>query len=376
LYVRAVRGGQSGAFGDLVIGSFDSWGAAPIEDADAAGSYIDNNDGTVTDTSTGLMWRQTHSSSAMTWEQALAYCEDMNFAGYTDWRLPTIKELRSLVDYSRYNPAIDTTYFPNTAAWWYWSSTTLALYTNHAWVMYFYYGFDSTNYKYNYLYARAVRGGQYWSLGNLVISPLSRSVPKDAGSTTFSVSITSATAMPWTASVTSGSDWLTVTSGASGTNTGTITCAYTANTGTVNRKAVIRVTATGATGSPADVTVTQAANTTQCTATFDSNLALHIPLISHLVPYWGAPSYTADMVYEYNAAYPAMILFKLTHADLAQSGVYLCDPATVSDEFLIHLPDVLLPDGITRIWLDLTYSPALSTSGVCFYVSNYGAAAK
>ena len=311
-------------------------------------------------------------------EDFIKALNDAKYGGFSDWRLPTIKELAYIVDYSiKYpGPTINASYFPNTAASWYWSSTTYADYTSYAWSV----GFDdgdggSSNKHYDY-YVRAVRGGQYWSLGNLVISPASRSVPKDAGSTTFSVSNTGTGTMPWTASVTSGSDWLAITSGASGTNTGTITCSYTANTGTVNRKAVIRVTATGATGSPADVTVTQAANTTQCTAMIDSGLALHIPLISHLVPYWGAPSYTADMVYEYNAAYPAMILFKLTHADLAQSGVYLCDPATVSDEFLIHLPDVLLPDGITRMWLDLTYSPALSTSGVCFYVSNYGANAK
>ena len=64
--------------------------------------------------------------------------------------------------------------------------------------------------------------------------------------------------MPWTAAVTSGGSWLSITSGASGTNAGTITCAFTANTGTSARTGTIRVTATGATGSPKDVTVTQA----------------------------------------------------------------------------------------------------------------------
>ena len=54
-YVRAVRGGQSGAMGDLVIGSFDSWGGASIENADILDNYTDNSDGTVTDTSTGLI---------------------------------------------------------------------------------------------------------------------------------------------------------------------------------------------------------------------------------------------------------------------------------------------------------------------------------
>ena len=63
--------------------------------------------------------------------------------------------------------------------------------------------------------------------------------------------------MPWTASVISGSDWLTITSGSSGSNSGTITCGYAANTGTTSRIATIRVTASGATGSPSDVTVKQ-----------------------------------------------------------------------------------------------------------------------
>ncbi len=135
-YVRAVRGGQSGALGYSVIWPFDTIGSG-LSDAvaTATGGYADNGDGTVTDTSTGLMWQQQACSSTQTWEQALAYCEGLNLGGHTDWRLPTIKELRSLVDYSRYNPAINTTYFPNAAASWYWSSTTGAHGTYFAWVV-------------------------------------------------------------------------------------------------------------------------------------------------------------------------------------------------------------------------------------------------
>ena len=135
-YVRAVRGGQSGALGYSVIWPFDTIGSG-LSDAvaTATGGYADNGDGTVTDTSTGLMWQQQAGSSTQTWEQALAYCEGLNLGGHTDWRLPTIKELRSLVDYSRYNPAINTTYFPNAAASWYWSSTTGAHGTYFAWVV-------------------------------------------------------------------------------------------------------------------------------------------------------------------------------------------------------------------------------------------------
>ena len=464
-YVRAVRGGQSGSFGDSVIGLFDSLGSEY-----AAGSYTDNGDGTVTDASTGLMWQQDGSTSK-SWSEALAYCEALNLGGYTDWRLPNIKELRSLVDYSRYNPAINTTYFPNTAASWYWSSTSLAYYTSGAWVMHFDdgYGFGYY-YKDHANYVRAVRGGQYWSLGNLVISPLSQMVTKDAGGTAFSVSNTGTGTMPWTASVISGSDWLTITSGSSGSNSGAITCGYAANTGTTSRTATIRVTATEATGSPTDVTVTQAAMpvqtvlsvtptyitvtkeagatgfyvfntgdgtmpwtvevisgsdwlmivsggsgsnsgtticsytantgtanrmatiqvtaagatgspvdvtviqgaiTTDCTATLDSNLSLHIPLLSSL--WWGGPSYWADLVYEFNPAYPTWIPFKLTNATIIQSGIFSCAASTLSDDLKVHIPDLLFPDGITRMWVDMEYSSVLSTdSQAYFVVTNYG----
>jgi hypothetical protein len=247
----------------LTIGSFDTVNSRPSDDASAAtGSYTDNADGTVTDTSTSLRWQQAGSSNAQTWEQALAYCEGLNLGGYTDWRLPTIKELESLVDYSRYDPAINTTYFPSAVSSLYWASTTYAYNTNHAWGVHFYYGDGNDyNYKDGSYYVRAVRGGQSGPFDSSVISvsPASRDVDKDAGATTFSVSNTGTGTMPWTAEVTPASSWLSITSGASGTNAGTIMCSFTANTSTSARTATIRVTATtGATGSPADVTVTQA----------------------------------------------------------------------------------------------------------------------
>jgi hypothetical protein len=140
-YVRAVRGGQSGALGYSVIWPFDTMGSGSSDDVlTAIGGYADNGDGTVTDTSTELMWQQQAGSSIQRWEGALAYCEGLNLGGHTDWRLPTIKELRSLVDYSRYNPAINTTYFPNIFSSFYWASTTYAYSTGNAWGVPFYYG--------------------------------------------------------------------------------------------------------------------------------------------------------------------------------------------------------------------------------------------
>ncbi len=157
LYVRAVRGGQS------------------------PNTFVDNGNGTVTDTSTGLMWQQDTAGDGqgnydrMTWEEALAYCESRTIGGHTDWRLPTIKELHSLVDYSRYNPAINTTYFPNTVSFDYWSSTTYAGNTYNAWYVYFYDGHDSWDSKSynNYNYVRAVRGGESGSF-DYYVEPLGK----------------------------------------------------------------------------------------------------------------------------------------------------------------------------------------------------------
>jgi hypothetical protein len=75
--------------------------------------YVDNGDGTITDLNTGLMWQQTPDlDNKMTFEEAVAGAESFELAGYSDWRLPTIKELYSLIDFnggmSRGIPYIDT----------------------------------------------------------------------------------------------------------------------------------------------------------------------------------------------------------------------------------------------------------------------------
>jgi hypothetical protein len=66
--------------------------------------FVDNGEGTVTDTATGLMWTQDDSSEGMDWEAALAWVQSMNLQnhlGHNDWRLPNAKELQSIVDYAR-----------------------------------------------------------------------------------------------------------------------------------------------------------------------------------------------------------------------------------------------------------------------------------
>lgn len=97
-------------------------------------NFVNNGNGTITDTDTGLMWTQVPGAAA-TWTGALSYAEGLTLAGHTDWRLPNIKELQSLVDYSlatALNPAsalapINRTMFPTatTPATAYWSSTAV-----------------------------------------------------------------------------------------------------------------------------------------------------------------------------------------------------------------------------------------------------------
>ena len=80
----------------------------------------------VLDNNTGLMWQQTAPSTTYTWENAKNYCNNLTYAGYSDWRLPNPQELLTIVDNSKYGPAINTTYFPNmssaSASVYYWSS--------------------------------------------------------------------------------------------------------------------------------------------------------------------------------------------------------------------------------------------------------------
>lgn len=123
-FVRYVRGGEGYGVND----------------------FVDNGDGTVTDRASGLMWMQVDSGAlnagpsgdgSMNWEQALAWAESLEYAGHSDWRLPNIKELQSIVDYERspditgsaaLDPVFQATAITNpggeTDYPYYWSSTT------------------------------------------------------------------------------------------------------------------------------------------------------------------------------------------------------------------------------------------------------------
>ncbi len=132
--------------------------------------FIDNKDGTITDTKTSLIWvKNPHTDlpekfkNFMVWEDALQACKALDFAKYKDWRLPSIEELRELVDYTKgagNDPAIDTKFFPDTKTSWYWSSTPCAWYSSSAWFVYFRSGSVHGGGKDGSYYVRPVRSSQ------------------------------------------------------------------------------------------------------------------------------------------------------------------------------------------------------------------------
>ncbi|WP_304300076.1 DUF1566 domain-containing protein [Chromatium okenii] len=155
--------------------------------------YLYNHDATVTDLITDLQWMRfslgqkwengtcVGEAKEYTWEEAKQAAELINkhggYAGYQDWRLPTIDELKSLVycssgqpkiwndtgekcegDYAK--PTIDSGAFPNTPSSWFWSGSPSANGANYAWGVYFGNGYAYNDARYNYNRVRLVRGGQ------------------------------------------------------------------------------------------------------------------------------------------------------------------------------------------------------------------------
>ncbi|MBI4740915.1 MAG: DUF1566 domain-containing protein [Betaproteobacteria bacterium] len=153
---------------------------ATIPPSNPDSAYTVNGDGTVTDTRNGLMWKQCaegQSGSACaggatghTWSAALGLAAAsrfaghsdwrLRFAGHSDWRLPNAKELRSLVERCRANPAINDTVFPATPSSHFWSGSPNAYGSHYAWLVSFNYGYVSYYYRYYDYSVRLVRGGQ------------------------------------------------------------------------------------------------------------------------------------------------------------------------------------------------------------------------
>lgn len=126
-------------------------------------------DWVVLDHRTGLMWAASGTGKGCLWGQmtdmyaAIDYCNNLDFGGCTDWRLPNIKELQSIVNYGRFDPAIDAASFfnlPLAINLPYWSSTSLHTGSAMAWYCDYYAGDITTGSTIYLKYVRAVRAGR------------------------------------------------------------------------------------------------------------------------------------------------------------------------------------------------------------------------
>jgi aryl carrier-like protein len=140
--------------------------------------YVDHKNGTVTDKITGLMWKQCSEGLSLSgsncvneegkednptlysWKQAIELTNTFEFAGKSDWRLPNIKELMSLVARNRRSgSSINSTRFPNTPTDAYWSSSPSARHSQSSWKVTFNGGYHiySPRHRDSKAYVRLVR---------------------------------------------------------------------------------------------------------------------------------------------------------------------------------------------------------------------------
>lgn len=119
----------------------------------------------VIDRATGLMWPCNQNGDGgndgilITWNAAIDYCNVLNWCSYTDWRLPSVKELASIVDYGCSYPSIDTNFFNNIVQTGHWTSTTYHSNTAYARWIRFEDGQVTYTEKVNDRALLAVRGG-------------------------------------------------------------------------------------------------------------------------------------------------------------------------------------------------------------------------
>ena len=117
----------------------------------------------VLDNLTGLIWARNANMAgeAMTWSDAVIYCETLNYGGQSDWRLPNRNELTSLIDTSKFSPALPTEHpFADVQSSSYWSSTAYAYYANFEWYVDMSSGFMDGYDGASTYYVWPVRGGK------------------------------------------------------------------------------------------------------------------------------------------------------------------------------------------------------------------------
>ena len=132
-------------------------------------NFVDHGDGTVTDTKSGLMWMKctvglsgnlcdSGVANFFNWQSALQASQTFVFAGHSDWRVPNIKELFSIVEDACRSPAINLTAFPETTLGFYWTSTPDAYNpSEYGWTVHFYAGHTNNPTRIQNIHLRLVR---------------------------------------------------------------------------------------------------------------------------------------------------------------------------------------------------------------------------
>jgi hypothetical protein len=174
-----------------------------VAETTPSSDFGDNSNGTVTHSKTGLTWKRcaegqtwsgttcTGSAAGYAWANALLQAKNAGFAGQTDWRLPNANELQSIIESCGFNPAINSTQFPATPAYYFWSASTYVPNPAVAWLVDFLYGgFDGSFNKTSiYYHVRLVRGGQSFDSFDTAAETLTFATPSDQtlGATDFTV---------------------------------------------------------------------------------------------------------------------------------------------------------------------------------------------
>lgn len=140
-----------------------------IEATTPTTNFVDNADGTITDSKRGLMWMRCSlgqtwqnaacvgDASVLTWQQALVSAHGYVYANQQGWRVPNIKELASITEGQCVRPAINVEIFPNTPADDFWTSTPSVTDPKRAWVIAFFNSSNSLKEKNLFVYTRLVR---------------------------------------------------------------------------------------------------------------------------------------------------------------------------------------------------------------------------
>jgi hypothetical protein len=145
--------------GGSFTGSTFDWATWPMPNAAGSGlpnpsAYDTGTAGVVLDEVTGLMWQDPESTMAFDWQGAIDHCAQLDHGGHTDWRLPSFVELISILDFTRYDPAIDPAF--ETTGETLWSSSLSSL--GDGYYVGFFDGYSGTyDVTANLFHARCVR---------------------------------------------------------------------------------------------------------------------------------------------------------------------------------------------------------------------------